>query len=85
MVIDTASPLALSDAGRGEQLGCVCVLLACYVLTCVVASQGRGKTTQMYLNTSPNCFEGPRGWKILFRGPGPENRLPVLLTVKYAF
>ena len=38
------------------------------------------KTPQMQLNTSPTCFEGPRGREIWFRDPGPENRVQVLLN-----
>jgi len=36
------------------------------------------ETPQMNLNTSPTCFEGPRGWKIWFRAPGSENRVSSL-------
>jgi len=37
-------------------------------------------TPQMYSNTSPTCFEGPRGRKMKFRGPGEEIRVWVLLN-----
>jgi len=30
------------------------------------------KNIQMHLNTSPTCFEGPRGSKIGFRDTGPD-------------
>ena len=30
---------------------------------------------QMYLSTSPTCFEGPRGRKTGFGDPGPESRV----------
>jgi len=36
------------------------------------------KTAQMHLNTSPTGFGGPRGRKIGFRDPGPENKVWVL-------
>ena len=44
-----------------------------------VHMQIRCKSTPIHVNMSPTCFERSRGRKIRVRGPGPENRVYMLL------
>jgi len=58
-------------------------LCDCTMALPICTSKFVAKTPQMLFNTAPTCFEGPRGRKIGFRVPGPENRVYVLLNYSH--